>query len=424
MIRVILMGMVVFTSLSWSARIEYQSGGGIWGQVDRYIDDNQALIESNPLSNTSIGSFTLNRDASTDYSYAIGYVNASVGWDYENGSISLIMLSESRAESTDPTSELWAYGDMNTLIPAETSGHFFKVAPDIGETEGTPIRIHLHWYAQCGGISGDASASVGMFEDNVIYVTRNVQPPVNSAPTNGVVWTKIGGHFYEATGQDETASFVVNIGDTIGVFMGIHTRADLSGEGISSTDLMMGMELQAGETVPAMAEYPYAPGLVYDPDQNITFLKDWSAFPDMMSWSDANNAVQDFTYTSGNVTYSDWRLPNTIEGSGMIGELGYLSEQYNISEQFFGPFENVLDGDYWTSPQFGSEPYIFAYIYTYSTTYGPSQYWSPTGYACYTVPVFDGPPREYWCPADFDSDGIVDLSDFATFASYWLNERD
>jgi hypothetical protein len=39
------------------------------------------------------------------------------------------------------------------------------------------------------------------------------------------------------------------------------------------------------------------------------------------------------------------------------------------------------------------------------------------------TPVFDGPPLAFWCPADFNNDGVVDLTDFAAFASYWLNER-
>ena len=246
---------------------------------------------------------------------------------------------------------------------------------------------------------------------------------MNGAPTTGIVWTREVGQVNDGDTMDETASFIVNIGDTIGIFMGMYTRVDLLEEGFSQTDLTMGLELQTGQPVPALVEYSYAPGLVYDPDQNITFLKDWSAFASAMNWSDANDMAENFTYVSGGITYSDWRLPNTIDQQGAAGELGYLSTHYSINETFWGPFTNVTGEDYWTSPRFGTEPDLLAYMYTFSTTYGPGQWLSETWFECHVAPVFDGPPREYWCPADFNSDGIVDLQDFATFASYWLSER-
>ncbi|MCI0498509.1 MAG: DUF1566 domain-containing protein [Planctomycetales bacterium] len=230
----------------------------------------------------------------------------------------------------------------------------------------------------------------------------------------------------ETSNLAENNSFVANIGDTIGVFMGIHTEANLTGAGDTGTDVTTGMELLAGEAVPALIEYPYAPGLVYDPNQNITFIKDWFAIPGPVTWYDANELVQSFTYTTGRVTYSDWRLPVTIDETGTsVGEIGHLNTHYFITESFSGPFMNLLpNGLYWTAPRFDRDPMLdVAYAYTFDSDFGPAQWSSLLDNMYYVVPVFDGPPREYWCPADFDSDGIVDLKDFATFASYWLSER-
>jgi hypothetical protein len=266
-----------------------------------------------------------------------------------------------------------------------------------------------------------------------------VYPPVDNP--GSAIWRHSMVTFSEAGEESETGSFVAQVGDVIGVFLSASASASLTGEGNSMADVYASMEFLVEGALPVLWEYPYAPGLVYDPVQNITFLKDWSAAAGPMTWYEANAWAQDFSYTVNGITYSDWRLPNTTDEQGAcVGELGFLSSNYGISEDYQGPFKNFSVGDLWTNPQFQRiDPYPgptqgqlinVAYTFTFSTMYGPAQYWQKTddpefwGYRNYATPVFDGAPKERWCPADFDNNGIVDFVDFAVFSSYWLMERE
>lgn len=421
--------LMIFGSLSQAAHLTvYTENSGLWGQVDRYISDSNSVIPSSPIVDAGSTSAYAGISGATEYSIAQGTMSGQVTsasyWGEEIGT-ALLMSSNSACFSSDAAAEVWAYGDVSAVVPGNTGGVFFTLEPDAGETVGTAIRIQLHWYISVQSMQGNTQINTGSFGGNKIFVTRNVLPPVNDPPATGIVWSKEVPELPGPGGMEETSSFVAQIGDTIGVFMGVHTRVDLSGAGDAAADVSTGMELLAGETVPTLIEYPYAPGLVYDPDQNITFLKDWSSAGGPMNWDDANAWAENFTFSSNGVTYSNWRLPVTTDEQGApIGEFGYLFTHYGISEQYFGPFANISAGDYWTAPQFSRDPDPdIAYAFTYSTTYGPAQWWSWLTSECYVIPVFDGPPTEFWCPADFNNDGIVDLKDFVTFASYWLNER-
>lgn len=402
--------------------VAHDVNSGLWGQADSYIEDADIIVPSSPVADAGSTSCEASNYGSTEYSETQGLMSgevASVSFLEEGTGTAVIMNSNSACYSNDEgATELWAYGDVSAVVPANTCGIFFTIAPDEGETLGASIRVKLNWYASVEDLSGDAHANVvGAFGDNMIYVMRNVHPPVNELPATGIVWSKDVPEFTEAGYMSETGSFVAQIGDTIGIFMGAHTSVNLVGAGTAAASLSTAIELLAGRP---LLEYSYAPGLVYDPDQNITFMKDWSAAGGPMNWDDANEWVQNFTYSNG-VLYSNWRLPTTTDDQGVpAGEFGYLYTNYGISENYSGPFTNISAGDYWTAPRTVGDPY---YMFTFSTTFGPAQWWHLPSDECYVVPVFDGPPTKFWCPADFDNDGIVDFKDFATFASYWLNKR-
>lgn len=138
-------------------------------------------------------------------------------------------------------------------------------------------------------------------------------------------------------------------------------------------------------------------GLIYDDDRNITWLADanygaGSSFDDgflttdgAMTWQSAVNWAADLSYFDSvrNVTYTDWRLPNTLipdSTCGMIpgaafgtrctgSELGHM---YNtelggtVTDPASptgapppGPFTNLKDDGYWSATQ--SDP-GFAYV--------------------------------------------------------------
>lgn len=412
-------------SFSQGAHLANYEGGGLWGQVDRYINDSDDEIPPSPSSNAGATSCSASIYGETAYSEAQGSMFGEVAESYywEEGVGTIVTLNaNSYSYSEDSPARVWSYGNASTVVPAYTGGIFFVVEADEGENTGDPVQVQFHWIAECYNIYGDAQASVS--EGGTIYITRNVLPPVD-IPTEGIIWSRAGVTFTSAGSEEDSGSFMAEVGDVIGVFFNASARADLWDAGSSWASVSTIMEFLAGSALPSLVEYSYAPGLVYDPDQNITFLKDWSAAGGPMNWADANTWAENFTYGSGGVFYTNWRLPRTIDAQGAaVGEFGYLYTNYGISEAYAGPFTNMYDGDYWSAPQFSRDPDpSIAYAFTFSTTYGPAQWWSSLDYVCRVIPVFDGPPAEAWCPADLNHDGIVDFKDFAIFASYWLAER-
>jgi hypothetical protein len=408
------------------AHLASLDGGGLWGQVDRYIDDSDTTIPSSSMSDAGGTSCDADINGFTAYSFAQGSMSGSVGTaSYWGAGLGTAVTLNASADcfSDDIYSVLSSYGNTATLVPAYTDGIFFVIEPDTGENTGDFVRVQWHWSAGCTNFTGNAQSSVA--GGGTIYLSRNVIPPTG-LPETGIMWSREGVTFAEPGSEEATGSFLAQIGDVIGVFFSASANADLMGAGVSGADVTTSMEILAG-ALPKLVEYPYAPGLVYDPCQNITFLKDWSAAGGPVNWDDANAWAENFTFISNSITYSNWRMPRTIEAGpwSTVGELGFLNANYGISEEYFGPFTNLSAGDYWTGPQFSRDPDPnIVYTFTFSTTYGPSQWEATLSYDNgYIVPVFDGPPLEKWCPADFDNDGVVDFKDFVTFASYWLQRR-
>jgi len=160
----------------------------------------------------------------------------------------------------------------------------------------------------------------------------------------------------------------------------------------------------------ALIEYAWAPGLVYDSDQDLTWLKDGSAQAEPMNWYETVTWAETVEVVSGGVTYDTWRLPVTTDNqAAAVGEWGYLYTEYGVDKDDQSPFTN-LTSEYWASPQFRkSDPYadppyseIVNVAYTFKFTPGswatPVQFWQKTddpdfrGYENYVWPVFDGAP--------------------------------
>ena len=120
-------------------------------------------------------------------------------------------------------------------------------------------------------------------------------------------------------------------------------------------------------------------GMIYDTQQNITWLQDFNAHGGTMDWSAAQNWAANLSHGG----YDDWRLPNTLQpdpscsngsdpGSGLVnhgtgcsgselGHLFHLSLGGRPGESVFDPtgdtadelaavalFANMSPGLYWT----------------------------------------------------------------------------
>ncbi len=73
--------------------------------------------------------------------------------------------------------------------------------------------------------------------------------------------------------------------------------------------------------------------LIYDSDLNITWL-DYSH--EVAGWKDQTAWAYNLSLTVGGKTYSDWRLPDTVEGPYHYGISGYTTAGYNITTSEMG----------------------------------------------------------------------------------------
>jgi len=121
-------------------------------------------------------------------------------------------------------------------------------------------------------------------------------------------------------------------------------------------------------------------GLIYDDVQDITWLQDASYsmtngddLDGFMNWFGATAWAAGLVYTNAGGTYSDWRLPTTlqpdascgfqldpgggfpIQGHGFGctgGEMAHLSNVDGISASFPDLFTNVEAGRYWSGTEY------------------------------------------------------------------------
>jgi len=115
-------------------------------------------------------------------------------------------------------------------------------------------------------------------------------------------------------------------------------------------------------------------GLIYDSDLDITWVADATGGGDL-TWYEAMDYVANFTYYDSirNVTWTDWRLPETLvpdpscgaeEGFGYIdctgSELGHL---YYIEDANSSGLFNISWEYYWSGTECGTDcAYVFSWF--------------------------------------------------------------
>jgi hypothetical protein len=120
--------------------------------------------------------------------------------------------------------------------------------------------------------------------------------------------------------------------------------------------------------------------LIYDSDLNITWY-DYTNSP--TTWQNQVNWASGLSVIFGSNTYTDWRLPTTVDGTYVFGYNGSTTGGYNITNSemghlFYAELGNkglyAING---TNPQFGyglTNPGDFQNLQL-------SSYWSGTEYA-------------------------------------------
>jgi len=231
-------------SLAQGAHLANYEGGGLWGQVDRDINDSDTWIPSDPRSNAGGTYCEASIDGGTEYSTAkgsmLGEVTAASYWGEDLGTAVTLDANANCYSEDDPTAKLWSYGTVRSFVPG-TDGVFFVIEADAGEDTGDPVQVQLHWSARCTTFYGDAQASV--MGGSSIYLTRNSMPGV--VPPTGIMWSREGVTFTEEDSIEAGGSFNAEIGDVIGVFFGADATANLEGAGSSVAGVSTSMELLA-----------------------------------------------------------------------------------------------------------------------------------------------------------------------------------
>ena len=136
--------------------------------------------------------------------------------------------------------------------------------------------------------------------------------------------------------------------------------------------------------------------MIYDDGRNIT----WYDFKHKSTgWGDANTWAGGLSFVVNGVTYSDWRLPTTVDGPIVYGSDGTTTAGYNITssemghlfnselsnKSFYdtngnsqsgwgltntGPFKNLQPDIYWSGTEYGSDP-AYAWLFNF---YDGNQY--------------------------------------------------
>ncbi len=100
-----------------------------------------------------------------------------------------------------------------------------------------------------------------------------------------------------------------------------------------------------------LVEYDWAPGLVYDTDFDITWLKDanyaYTTGYDSdgkMTWDEAVAWAGGLEYESGGVVYDEWRLPSALNQDGSGPDTGYNVIESEMGHLYYTELGNSDGG--------------------------------------------------------------------------------
>lgn len=124
-------------------------------------------------------------------------------------------------------------------------------------------------------------------------------------------------------------------------------------------------------------------GLIYDSDQNLTWLQDanyakTSGYDSdgLMNWYDANAWADQLVYEG----YDDWRLPTAIDGPIVMGYDGTTTAGYNIttSEMGYMFYVNLGNKAYFSTDGTSPQPGWGLTNYSYIINLQSYDYWTGT----------------------------------------------
>ncbi|MDP6673369.1 MAG: DUF1566 domain-containing protein [Gammaproteobacteria bacterium] len=146
-------------------------------------------------------------------------------------------------------------------------------------------------------------------------------------------------------------------------------------------------------------------GFIYDDVLDITWTQDaningYNTWDNQVAWA-AGLSIVDTRPGAGGVTYSDWRLPTTLQpdascdsqldpggsfplqgyGTGCTGsEMGHLFNVDGISSSSMGLFTNVRSGNYWSGTEYAPNT-VYAWDFIFGNGFQDVVSKLPKGYA-------------------------------------------
>ena len=209
------------------------SGVSVDWKDEQDPDDTDVYVETMSMTQDD-------QDIITADSYAYAEMGYLEQYD-EAGGLMVYAAGSADAEAYTPEATADAYAGTAGVTPGNSTGLFFRIMPDADEQVGDTVEISLDWIAeaQVWGV-GHAACNNGFLgnDDPGSGITVAVNPSdKNIPPAASRVWEhpvveQVDDGY--ASDSDQT-TFTAQIGDVIGVFMGVDNEINIVGE--ESADL-------------------------------------------------------------------------------------------------------------------------------------------------------------------------------------------
>ncbi len=242
------LSVLIIHSLSLAAYLEYDSES-IWSQSrctatdPNSNDDSGNVVDwknvTDPLDTDVYADTSAMTTDEPDITTADCWASATMGYIEqfdEAGGLQIYADGNAYAETYTADATGYAYGAAAGVSVGESTGVFFRIMPDAGEQIGDTVEISLSWMAEVQVTGqGWAACNNGFLglEDPGSGIVVAVNPTDrNNPPLSSRVWQRpvveVNGDGF--ADDSDQAAFTAQIGDVIGVFMGVDNEVTVGGQ--------------------------------------------------------------------------------------------------------------------------------------------------------------------------------------------------
>ncbi len=247
-IQLLLIALLTLVECAWvsAVHIVYDSSS-MWAQSQSVAADSQSANDSEIQVDWMAGSNDSDVFISTSADVSNGMEDTAYCEAFsemffdesgeEPGSLSVSVYGYAYAETGAGDASTMTNAGAAGVSPGESTGLFFKIVPDSGEQMGDRVNIQLSWqgYASVIGNAVTARSDGGFlaYDDPGSGIVVALNPADKIVPPQiSRVWEHVPLNQFIPGTQEGAADiqFQARIGDVIGIFVGVHTEVNISGE--------------------------------------------------------------------------------------------------------------------------------------------------------------------------------------------------